>query len=219
MCSWLPQGAEVIVKPVSGSAFTKIVFVVGDATEAIIDVTWADSSGGTFHTSQNIPLNHASSQPLDGPWSQNDKTTWTCKTSKLHMRAGGGRMSLRVNILVGRREGRLESLWLSRSPSASRLMMHIGFCLHEHWSIIHTHMHTHIQDMVTASMVTALSKARLVILFMLVNNACRVSITGRSTRNKSLLGSQYLTHRIRTQRLLLLNILISMHALADLRRS
>jgi hypothetical protein len=81
--SWLPQGAEVIVKPVSGSAFTKIVFVVGDATEAIIDVTWADSSGGTFHTSQNIPLNHASSQPLDGPWSQNDKTTWSCNTVDL----------------------------------------------------------------------------------------------------------------------------------------
>jgi hypothetical protein len=75
--SWLPQGAEVIVTPVSGSAFTKIAFVVGDATEAIIDVTWADSSGGTFHTNHNILLNHASSQPLDGPWSQDDKTTWS----------------------------------------------------------------------------------------------------------------------------------------------
>jgi hypothetical protein len=118
-------------------------------------------------------------------------------------------MSLRVNILLGRRERRLESCGFHARHLRPDWCKSDFACKNIGKLFIHTYIHTYIQDMVTAGMVTVLAKPRLVILFMLVNNAYRVSITGRSTRNKSSLGSQYLTHRIRTQWLLLLYILIS----------
>ena len=76
-----PQGAEVIVTPVSGSTVKKLAFSTQDAKEVIIDVTWADNAGGTFHTTHPTQVVHWSNRPRNGgawQWNDNwDHTHWS----------------------------------------------------------------------------------------------------------------------------------------------
>ena len=67
-----PQGAEVIVTPLSCSPLSKLAFSTQDAKEVIISVTY-EIAGETFHATHTTRVPHWSRPPRDGgPWKPKD---------------------------------------------------------------------------------------------------------------------------------------------------